>query len=53
MTVMLARAPTPMAGSIKVVPMSQIEVLDVSPGEFTAVISYWGLGSKELMAKCR
>ncbi len=50
--VMLPRAPTPMVGSIKVVPLTQVEVLDVSLGEFTAVISHWGIGSKELMAKC-
>ena len=50
-TVMLPRAPTPMAGSIKVVPIIQVEVLDVSLGEFTSVVSHWGVGSKALMAK--
>jgi uncharacterized membrane protein len=52
-TVMLPRAPTPMIGSIKLVPMTQVEVLDVSLGEFTAVISHWGVGAKELLAKSR
>lgn len=50
-SVMLPRSPTPMAGSIKIVPMSQVEVLDVSLGDLTAVISHWGVGSKELLAK--
>lgn len=40
----------PMTGSIKMVPMTQVEILDVSLGEFTAVISHWGIGSKELIA---
>ena len=52
-TVMLPRAPTPMTGSIKMVPMTQVEILDVSLGEFTAVISHWGIGSKELIVKSR
>ncbi|MGB5177301.1 MAG: hypothetical protein WBP44_01090 [Gammaproteobacteria bacterium] len=50
-SVMLPRSPTPMAGSIKVVPMTQVEVLDVSLGELSAVISHWGVGSKELLVK--
>jgi uncharacterized membrane protein len=45
-SVMLPRAPTPMIGTIKLVPLAQVELLDVSLGEFTAVISHWGVGSK-------
>lgn len=51
--VMLPRAPSPMTGTIKVVPASQVETLNVSLGELTAVISHWGLGSKALMDKAR
>lgn len=51
--VMIPYTPTPMAGAIKLVPMSQVEILDVSLGELTAVISHWGLGSKALMDKSR
>ena len=47
--VMLPRAPTPMVGSIRVVPMAQVELLDVSLGDFTAAISHWGVGSRELI----
>lgn len=50
-SVMLPRSPTPMAGSIKIVPMTQVEILDVSLGDLTAVISHWGVGSRELLAK--
>ena len=49
--VMIPRAPTPMVGSIKFVPTAQVEVLDVSLGELTAVISHWGVGSKALMER--
>ncbi len=50
-TVMIPRAPTPMVGTLKVVSLAQVEVLDVSLGEFTAVISHWGIGSKQLTTK--
>jgi len=49
--VMLPRAPTPMAGSLKVVPMDCVELLDISLSEFTMVISHWGVGSKEIVGK--
>ncbi len=52
-TVMLPRAPTPMVGTIKVVPLEQVELLDVSLSDFTALISQWGVGSKVLFDKCR
>jgi uncharacterized membrane protein len=48
--VMLPRAPTPMIGTIRVVPLAQVERLEVSLGEFTAVISHWGVGSKSALA---
>ena len=47
--VMLPRAPTPMIGTIRVVPLAQVERLEVSLGEFTAVISHWGVGSKSAL----
>lgn len=49
--VMLPRAPTPMSGSIKLVPISDVDQLDVPLAELTAVISHWGLGSKALMER--
>lgn len=50
-TVMIPRAPTPMMGTLKIVSLAQVEVLDVSLSEFTAVISHWGVGAKQLMTK--
>jgi uncharacterized membrane protein len=50
-TVMFPRAPTPMVGSLKIVPLAQVEVLDVSLGDYTAVISHWGVGAKQLLEK--
>lgn len=49
--VMLPRAPTPLTGTIKVVPAAQVQTLHVSLGDFTAVISHWGVGTRELIAK--
>lgn len=52
-TVMLPRAPTPMIGTLKVVPSEQVESLEVSLSDFTALISQWGVGSKDMFDKCR
>ena len=49
--VMMPRAPTPLTGTIRVVPATQVQTLKVSLGDFTAVISHWGVGTKELIAK--
>ena len=49
--VMLPRAPTPMAGNIRLVPVERVQELDVPLGELTAVISHWGVGAGELMEK--
>ncbi len=48
-TVMLPFAPTPLVGSLKVVPISQVELLDIDLGEWTAVLSYWGIGLPEVL----
>ena len=49
--VMLPRAPTPMAGTIRIVPVERVQELNTSLGELTTVISHWGVGAKELMDK--
>lgn len=51
--VMLPRAPTPMVGSIKLVPMEQVEVLNVTLGDLTEVVSHWGAGCRELIENAR
>jgi hypothetical protein len=46
-SVTLPRAPTPMIGSIKLVPMDQVALLHVPLGELTTVISQWGVGTRK------
>jgi uncharacterized membrane protein len=49
MVVFTPRAPTPMAGSIKLIPESQVKELDISLTELTNVISQWGVGSRAIL----
>lgn len=48
-TIMLPWAPTPLSGSVKIVPMSQLEMIDASLGEVTKVLSHWGMGAHALI----
>jgi len=48
-TVMVPRAPTPMSGQVKIVPITQVEILDARFGDVTRVISHWGVGAGELL----
>ncbi len=50
-TIMLPWAPTPLAGSVKIVPRDQIEALDASLGDVTRVLSHWGVGASELLGR--
>ena len=52
-TVMLPWAPTPLSGSVKIVPMKQVELLDASLGDLTRVLSHWGVGARELIKRAR
>ena len=52
-TVMLPSSPTPMAGSVKIVPRDQIEILDARLSEVTRVLSQWGVETRELLGKQR
>jgi uncharacterized membrane protein len=49
-TIMLPWAPTPLSGSVKIVPMKQLEMLDASLGDVTKVLSHWGTGAHALIA---
>jgi len=49
-TVMFPLAPTPMVGTLRIVHRHQVRLLDVSLGDFTRVISHWGVGMRELLA---
>ena len=50
-TVLLPWAPTPFAGTVKIVKREQVETLDVSLGEFTGILSQWGVGVHDLLVK--
>jgi len=50
-TVLVPWAPTPFAGSVKIVDRDRVELLDTDLGEFTKVLSLWGVGSGELIGK--
>jgi len=50
-TVLLPWAPTPLAGSVKIVPMDQVEILDSSLSDLAGVLSQWGVGMNELLGK--
>jgi len=52
-TVLLPWAPTPLAGTIKIVPMDQIEILDVSLSDLAGVLSQWGVGMDKLLEEHR
>jgi len=50
-TIMLPWAPTPLSGSVMIVPMSQLTMLDASLGEVTRVMGQWGAGAHKLMSR--
>jgi uncharacterized membrane protein len=51
LTLLLPWSPTAFAGSVKIVPQDRIELLDTNLGEFTKVLSHWGVGVKDLLGK--
>ena len=50
-TVLLPWVPTSFAGSIKIVSRERIEMLDSNLAEVSRILSQWGVGSRELLAK--
>jgi uncharacterized membrane protein len=50
-TVLVPWAPTPFAGSVKLVKRERVELLDTGLGEFTKVLSHWGVGARDLLGK--
>ncbi|MGB3647716.1 MAG: DUF502 domain-containing protein [Desulfobulbales bacterium] len=51
LTVMLPWAPTPFAGSVKIVPQDRVEPLTVGMGQLTETLSHWGIGAKDLLGE--
>jgi len=51
LTVLLPKAPTAFAGSVKIVDRNQVELLDANMGDVSKVLSHWGVGARGLVAK--
>ncbi|MFC1798370.1 hypothetical protein ACFLZL_01000 [Thermodesulfobacteriota bacterium] len=49
--VLIPWAPTPFAGSVKIVSQERLELLEISLGELTTVLSHWGVGAGQLTGK--
>ena len=51
LTVMLPWAPAAFAGSIKVVDAGKVEIVDSNIGEYSKILSHWGLGLPKVLNK--
>ena len=51
LTVLVPWAPTPFAGSVKIVSRDQVEMLEASMGDTTMVLSHLGMGAGDLLGK--
>lgn len=51
MTVLVPWSPAAFAGSVKIVNQDRIELVDTNLGEFTRVLSHWGVGVRDLLGK--
>lgn len=47
----LDSAPTPFAGSVKIVSRDQVEMLEASMGDTIMVLSHLGTGARDLLGK--
>ena len=51
LAILVPWSPTPFAGSIKIVTKDRVEPLSVSMGKLTEVLSQWGVGTRDILAK--
>jgi hypothetical protein len=51
LTVLVPWSPTAFAGSVKIVNQDRIELVDTNLGEFTRVLSHWGVGVRDMLGK--
>ena len=51
LTVLIPWSPTPFAGALKVVDRERVEMVDASLGDFSKVLSYWGVGLGDVLDK--
>ena len=49
LTIMLPWAPAAFAGSIKVVDASRVEIVDSNIGEYSKILSHWGVGLPQVL----
>jgi uncharacterized membrane protein len=52
-TVMIPWSPAAFAGSVKIVNQDRIELLDTNLGDFSRVLSHWGVGVRDMLGKGR
>jgi uncharacterized membrane protein len=53
LTVLVPWAPTPIAGSVKIVGKSEVEMLDASLGDVINALSQWGVGVQDVLGKSK
>jgi uncharacterized membrane protein len=51
LTVMVPWAPAAFAGSIKVVNADKVEILNTNVGEYSKILSHWGVGLPDVLKK--
>jgi uncharacterized membrane protein len=51
LTIMLPWAPAAFAGSLKVVDADKVELVDSNIGEYSKILSHWGVGLPKLLTK--
>ena len=51
LTVLVPWSPAAFAGSVKIVSQDRIERVDTNLGEFTRVLSHWGVGVRDMLGK--
>ena len=50
-TVLVPWAPASFAGSVKILSIDRIEMLEASLGDTSRVLSHWGMGARDLLGK--
>lgn len=51
LTIMLPWAPAAFAGSLKIVDADRVEVVDTNIGEYSKILSHWGVGFPKVLKK--
>lgn len=51
LTIMLPWAPAAFAGNIKIVDANRVEIVDSNIGEYSKILSHWGVGLPKVLSK--